>query len=251
MGIESLTIDWLDENKFRAYPLVEHITISIPNQILEAQCILVDASLVFMTTPPLKVLLDSITISGADVVFSVSGQPTFTVVNYQSADYPYYVRNTLGSLLVISECVKQVTLPTFFVDATFEASVVHDMSGAWQGVNSISYNSIHSVAGPMEWLEGYQFKIDIEDNDITLGARKNYGIPISCQEFFPDMVSDCPDIISYMNSVGVSSSPGKFHFLAGQNVVILDDPENHRIYIGLNFDEDNICKAITPNPQGR
>lgn len=130
----------------------------------------------------------------------------------------------------------------------FEETTAIQFDGPWMGVTSVSFNSPFGLSGELDWIEGYQFRIDINDNKVTLGARRNYGQPVSCEQFFDSIVNDCSDIISYINSVGVAGNPGNFTFIAGPHVKLYEDVENHRIYVGLNFDTPDVCKTVLPNP---
>jgi len=135
-----------------------------------------------------------------------------------------------------------------FSNTEFEDAIAIQLDGLWQGVSSLQFNDSPPLVGDLTWLEGYQFKILVKDSTITLGANKNYGVPVDCETFF-DIENDCDKLISYINGVTVSISPGKFSLLAGQNIVLYDDPTNHRIYVGLNFDTTSgVCTNPLPNP---
>ena len=101
----------------------------------------------------------------------------------------------------------------------------------------------------MEFAEGHQFGITIpSSSQVRLAARRNLGEPITCERFFAG-VNDCERTISYINGATVSANPGYFKFIAGTNVVIMEDPTNHRIFIGLNFTSTkDICPSAVPNP---
>ena len=136
-----------------------------------------------------------------------------------------------------------------FTGAVFEDSVAVEMGGPWLGVNSLQFNDNPPMQGDIVWDEGYQFLVDIIDNTVSLGARRNYGNPIECQEFF-DTMKDCDDIISFLNGAGVSTNPGVFKMYGNDRVALYEDPTNHRIYVGLNFGTTDVCKPgqATPAP---
>ncbi len=239
-------LDWLDENTYRAYPLREQEVILINDIAIED--ILLDANLVYDDVLPGEdVKLETIEVDGSDIYFFVTSQQPFFIENFAAQEYPLAVRNSAGSLLVFGEGTKQL-YSNSSPNAKFESSVILEVAGPWLGVSSMKFNGSPEKSGDVTWLEGFQFKITGDDQEITLGAKRNFGSPISCEVFFPSVASDCEDIISYINSVGVNNNPDKFNFLAGSNISIFEDPENHRIYIGLNFTEEDVCETPLPNP---
>lgn len=217
------------------------------NKNLES--LILDACLVFTTTVPSPVNLISVVV-GTNYIISVTGQSSFTVLDAANAEYPYYVRNTQGSLLVIGESIKEIESNSTF-NVPFEPTVCYEFSSEWSGVDSISFNNSAPLSGEITFSEGYQFGIDVSGSNISLSADKSRGNPVDCSKFFPGYVpDDCSNIISYINGVGVINNGDDFSLSAGSHIAIYPDKENHRIYIGLNFDDpsQDICPAIIPNP---
>jgi len=68
------------------------------------------------------------------------------------------------------------------------------------------------------------------------------GVPLEC-DIAGYAGYDCNELISKINGISPDDD-GEFRFARGGNIVILEDPENHRIFIGLNFRPEDICRNI-------
>ena len=113
-------------------------------------------------------------------------------------------------------------------------------------MQSLTFDGGASVTGNLNFLEGYQVDIAITGSTITFGAGSKYGVPIACGTFF-NFIDDCDSIISYINGVAADGK-GIIHLLNGGGMVILDDPENHRIFVGMPNGSEDVCKDIPINP---
>lgn len=247
---ESLIIDWLNENQYRAYPLKNKGNRAFGSG-LNLDTIILDANLVApYLSDNVSVVINNISVSGSDCIISTN-IGSFTVTSYLTASYPYYIRNSHG-LLVVSSDITQVVGINYFLSVEFEESVVSIFDSYWSGVASISFNSDFINNSSIELQAGYQFQLsaDEDTSTITFGANRLYGIPIGCEEFFPDIPKDCDSLIAYIDGVGVTNNGGSFTFTAGSNIAIYNDPDNNRIYIGLNFEPEDVCVNINarPNP---
>lgn len=247
---DSLIIDWLNENQYRAYPLKNKGVRSFDTN-LNLDTMILDANIVtdiVSTSNPVK--LTGITISGGNCTIATDISQTFVISNYLSASYPQYIRNNNGSLLVVGDDIKNVTSNFTFTTVEFEESVITIFDPYWYGVWSVSFNGELIDSASMTFEAGYQFKItaDEDTSTIKLGANMNYGIPIGCDEFFPGIDKDCNDIISYINGVTVSGNGSDMKFTSGSNIAIYNDPDNNRIYIGLNFESPDVCQNINERP---
>ena len=252
---DSLIIDWLNENKFRSYPMRNRgnrVTTngkSLDSFILDANLIYTDDTM----PDPIKLTDMIFTPSGMDHIctFRISGQTDFVISNVETATYPVYIRNSSGSLLVIDEDIKTVGYTTeSYTDVEFEPSLCYHFNTPWKGVSSLSFNGSQAYQGYIIFNEGYQFLLnpDLNKNTITLGARGIYGVPIGCEEFFPSVEKDCPSIISTINGVTLNNNNQQFIFTPGSNIAIFADPDNHKIYVGLNFESVDICPYIKASP---
>lgn len=252
MSNKSLVLDWLYENALRAYPLKEdsiflsdnYLFDSIlytvkDNDFLDAQFNSSAASVKILS---IRRVADVITVTTSEGVFVFDA----------SASFPQKVRdNGTGNLLVGGEGL--LTVPndsrTYqFSNLFFEPSVTVDFSGPWLGVANVAFaDSFVELTGIVNLLEGYQVSLAFTKNTVTIGANNLYGVPIGC-EHFGTLPNNCDDIISSINGVG----PNLEHVLniaAGHNITVLDDPPNHRIYVGFSFTSiDDICKTIPSRP---
>lgn len=245
---ESLVVEWLNENYYRAYPLKEGLTPVVIGQFDFFKSVL-DACLVYSTLPVGAVHLYGFGVNGYDLNIYVTGQSVFTITNYKTATYPYYVRNTENSLLVLGEECKSI--PNTRKDNLtfeFEESVCFETGGAWEGVSSIAFNDDATLTGEINFKEGYQFDIGISGKVLSLEAGKQYGIAIDCTKYF-ELTNDCSNLVGFINGTGVVENPGDFSIIAGENISIFSDKPNHRIYIGFNFSKkSDICQDIIENP---
>lgn len=216
---------------------------------LNLDAILLDANLVFLGNPAI-VYLQQITVFGNDLLITVSNQLVFTVSNYSTAQYPFYARNETGSLLVIGEAAKFISTDLFFQNQIFEPSTCNFITTPWLGVSSVSFTGSTALTGAIELLEGYQTAVTtVEPETISVKAGKEYGKPIGCDVLFADHISaDCGTIVSSINSMALPSNMSDFQLTPGSNVAIYNDPDNHKVYIGLNFSKGDVCKTLPPRP---
>lgn len=216
--------------------------------------ILLDANLVYVTVPEDSSLygkLISLTPSGNNLTIQVGGQSDFVVTNYATATYPYYSRNTEGSLLVVGKSATAVLTKWLFNNCYFEPSTITKMDRAWRGVTSLSFNGSTPLTGYIEFYEGYQ--VGLTPNELArtlkITVAKNVGTPIGCERIFgEDVPDDCGSLLSYINGAYARTDFGEVNLLAGNHVAIYPDPDRHRIYIGLTFNETDVCTAVPPRP---
>lgn len=236
---DTRTLEWLNENSLRCYPLQEDGNKVFLTSLSLNRCFL-DALLLYTEAVDRNAVeLESIAIDGQQVTITVTGQPEFTF-NKAAGVYPVYVYNTEGSVLALGDEFAHVNADVSFTGIRFEPTCVVDTSGAWRGVTSLAEHT-----GIVEFKEGFQFGLSTNQQTIKMVADRNAGKPISCQRFFEGVVDDdCGEIISYINGVASPDNPGKIVLKAGPHVQIFDDPENHRIYVGLDFDSLDVCQPV-------
>jgi hypothetical protein len=245
MGL-STTVEWLNENEQRAYPLTSDST----DQILGIslfKCFL-DANIVYTNEEmPIDVYLTQIDSDGTDIEVFLSGQamPSFSIVAAAGASYPVYVRNSSGSLLVVGEEIKKfLPYTSTLVEGTkFEPSVVSEIRGRLGGVASLGING-NMLSGPITFEEGVQVSVNFPDTHTWFMAVGNSeGIPLDCSDFFSDELEyDCGNIVSWINGATAVENGGSLKLTAGQNVKIYEDRDNRKIYIGLDFTEGDYCE---------
>ncbi|RTL07813.1 hypothetical protein EKK58_01310 [Candidatus Dependentiae bacterium] len=189
--------------------------------------------------------------SGDDLIVEVYGQENFTIPDYRTQTYPYYVRNTQGSLVVIGSTAQYVRTPWLFTNWYFEYSTISRLDGAWKGVTGLSFNGAAPVDGYVEFLEGYQVGLtpNVTANSIKITASKGAGKPIGCDRIFgDDAPDDCDSLLSYINGAFARTDFGELNLVAGNHIAIYPDPDRHRIYVGLTFNQDDICTSVPARP---
>ena len=129
MSNQSTVVEWLNENALRSYPLTEDSPRFVYSGLvkIDLNALVLDATL-FYDTIPTSTTLDMIVTSGSNLVIYVAGQLSFMISNYQTATYPYYVRNLNNSLLVIGDASTIPTNLVFNVGSEFEPCVLYAMS---------------------------------------------------------------------------------------------------------------------------
>lgn len=246
----SLVLDWIFENEQRAFPFKEN-NVRVSNGqtcTLTNDCIL-DAQFIFDSVQGDLVYLQTVTVSGDNVTFKVNG---ISFLFLKSGTFPQYNRLPSGHLMVAGKGIKNLPngLHNFSVNnPALEAAVVHEYTGPWLGVKSLTFDN-NQLVGSLMFNEGFQFEIGLSNNNITFGVNGLYGVPITCDTtpFNVNLLNDCGDIISFINGAGPT---GKHlvHIVAGGGIVVLNDPPNHRIYIGFTFsDSADICEPIPNRP---
>lgn len=249
---DSLIVDWLNENQFRSYPLKETAN-RVSGGFTLADDVIVDASLIYNSAQT-SVSLISLTVAGPTATFLVTGSKSFVVT--LANPFPQYMRLADGSLLVVSDKVLDIAAGTYsFTNCDFEESVYYEFHSTWLGVSEINFNRVKisnvsftnaTLDGAINLVQGLQFNLDVAGQNLVMGADRNFGIPLDCTIYGPGS-SDCDDLISSINGVGPDQNH-VLNFVAGNNVLILDDPANNRIYIGLTFDNNDLCPVIYSNP---
>lgn len=239
-----IVLDWLDENSFRAFPIKEGSPkVSSLSSVLTDNVVL-DASII-LSAVHTDCDINSITVTDTTADFNVGTGQHFVVD--KTAAFPQYIRNASFSLLVVGEGILAFPNGTHnFTDVTFESSVVTEFTAEWLGVSQITADST-ALTGSINIIDGYQVGLFSTKNTITIGADNLLGDPIGCT--IPEAFeSDCADIVSSINGISPDGN-GRLFITAGNSVVVWDDPDNHRIYVGYSFvSVDDICKDIPPFP---
>jgi hypothetical protein len=216
--------------------------------------VLLDANLVYHTLPEEPQLVGKLLAiypEGSSLRVSVGGQALFTIPDYTTATYPYYVRNADGSLLVLGNSAKWVKSRWDFVEQYFEPSTVTQLDGAWHGVTSLSFNSDTPLTGVIDCLDGYQLSLAVNEatNALKITAGRGQGKPIGCDRIFgEDAPADCGAILSFINSAFARTDFGAVNLLPGNRIAVYPDPDRHRIYVGLTFGTEDICKTLPARP---
>lgn len=274
------------------------------NFILDLQLIVKESSLVDNHADIVPVKLSSISMleSGSvKVAFAASSQISeFTISEPGSQTYPLYIRNPDGNLAVfgvgvlsfVSAAINATQLTT---NIPVEPATCTQFNGAWLGVNSLSASpekvslspllgglsrayepslpledasTVTTLQGDVKLLEGYNFRVAINQSLIDLEIAAGYGLLMNCStSFIPEEYLDCGDIVSFINGVPPDAS-GTFRLTAGSNINITKgaaiasgfyDPASseshsetsnaHTLFVGLNFQATDICAPVNIIPQ--
>lgn len=274
------------------------------NFILDLQLIVKTRDLLDENNQIVPVVLSKLTrtsTAGIKVAFALSSQEIteFTINTPTEQSYPLYLRNSDGNLAVfglgVLDFLNTATQPIVLLTSIpVEPSTCTQFNGAWLGVSSfrtspekISLNSLLGgeyrmyepilpleniisptiLNGDVTFLEGYNFRVKINNSLIDLEIGSNYGLRMNCTtSFIPEEYLDCDDIVSYINGVPPDSS-GNFRLTAGSNVSITRgtsvpvdfyDPASsvnheetsneHTLFVGLNFQATDICAPVNIIP---
>lgn len=249
---QSTVVEWLNENSNRAYPLLSDTSTEVSGNggvTINVQNIILDANIVYTEDDlPDVVKLESISSNGNDLTFRISGESSevFLLENALTATYPNYIRNSQGSLLVLGEeakaCVIAANPSLELTDVIFEPSVVSECRGRLRGVTSLSFSG-STLVGLVELVEGYQTGIEFKvGNTLYISASPSEGLPLDCRNFFQnELVYDCGVAVSWVNGATAAENGGRLKLTAGRNIRIFEDKENSKIYIGLDFEPEDIC----------
>jgi hypothetical protein len=233
-------IEWLNENELRAYPLVEGRTYTaVPESaFLDLQLVL-DSQ----TSPILARLLDILVTTSEITIHFTGNEFKLTYQDIETLQFPQYIRNSLGSLVVLGSGIKNIPMGEILnCPVPVEPATVYQFGGAWLGVSSINGNpkylttvgtidpklplipdlSSEGLTGDVNFSPGYNYRINFNNNLINMAVGFGYGLQMSCNTNFIDpALLDCGDIVSYINGVPPDSS-GVFRFTAGSNIYLFD-----------------------------
>ncbi len=189
--------------------------------------------------------------NSGDLIIEIFGQENFVIPDYLSQTFPYYVRNTQGSLLVVGSTAHYVETPWLFNNWYFEHSTITRFHGAWRGVTGLSFNGGAPLTGYVEFLEGYQVGLSPNElaNSIKITVSRSAGKPIGCTRIFgEDAPDDCGSLLSYINGAFTRTDFGELNLVPGNHIAIYPDPDRHRIYVGLTFNQDDVCTTVPARP---
>lgn len=240
-----MVIDWINENAFRAYPLKEQVNRTADSGYKLTDDVILDALLMF-ATPTSNVKLLSIVSNTENIIFTLTGGTVFVIP--KASTFPYYSRLSYGSLLVVGEAALDIPLGAHvFTNTLVENCTCIELGAEWLGVTSLQFDSSALLTGDINLIEGYQFDINIAGTELQLGADSSYGIPLGCNKI-GDAEDDCDEIISFINGKGPDTDH-VFSLSSGAGIILLEDPENHRIFVGLIQTENVDCDPILSNPE--
>lgn len=235
--------DWLNENSLRAFPLKHKTNKEANTGYVVANNLLLDLQLNYDTAQS-TIRLESIVKSSGSITLTFTGGKVFTTALPLTDKY---VR-TGSSLVVLGPGATTIPDGTHtFAAAEVDPQCVVKFYGKWKGVTSMTFGPGVPLTGNIELIEGLQTRINCVGQTLTIGASNLYGVSLGC-DTFGDAPADCNTLISNVSGI-LPDGNNVIHLTAGEGMVVYDDPENHRIYIGFDFtDPADVCKVILPNP---
>lgn len=294
-------LDWLNENERRAYPLLTDVSKAVALGValpVLPDDFLLDLQLTTTTALGSSIVsLSRIKRTSAYLLLEFS-TPSVLIASFQlpspnTVTYPYYVRNSDGNLAVFgagasklySACTNGTDLT---VTIPVEPATCIQFAGPWLGVSSIATspekvgdnrgNPLNSaraalplvdvapastarMVGDVQFLEGYNFRVNITNSLIDLQAGTGNGLKMDCTtSFLPSVCLDCDEIVSYINGVPPDDE-GNFRLLQGSNISITEgtalatfkdqfpEPANqHSLFVGLTFQATDLCAPINITP---
>ena len=255
---QSTIVEWLNENKMRSFPLTENSprAVTLNSTIYDLYQIIVDAMIVYSELPT-SVNVTSITTTATDLVITVTDQPDFTVVDYVTAEYPQYIRNALNSLIVIDSYA--AGLPSeqtaTLTDVEFEPGITYEIALNTRGVSSLTIEGSNTcgtftsgaLTGDVVLTEGYQISLIPTSHKLRIEVGKNEGRVLPCDSE-TCVVSDCTTLVSSVDGVSPTITGNPIKLVGKNHVVIFDDLDNNRVYIGLDFTVADVPVQVLPTP---
>jgi hypothetical protein len=123
------------------------------------------------------------------------------------------------------------------------------------------------LTGEITFISGYNFDVNFNDNVINLTVASDRGLILTCSdEFIPTANKDCNKIVSFINGVPPNSD-GILSIRGGTDIVVTDGnslsnfkdaidttaglsvyANTHTIFIGMNFDQIDLCAPVLVIP---
>ena len=237
---ENTVIEWLAENSYRSYPLAlgGSPEIQIKGTSYNIIEMLVDANIVSSSSG--IVGLTALTVNNTVATFTITGGINFNVA--LDGAFPAYIYNG-RSLLVFGANTAALLgqMATFrFTDLIFEPSVVTVIPGNLAGLSSLHVNGDDTGTEPA-FYDGIQFSLIPSRQTIQIEAGVNNGLPLPCGNYrSTNEERDCSTTVSSVAGAGPVNSGDPVVIKAGAHVKVFDDPDNHRVYIGLDFVPEDI-----------
>jgi hypothetical protein len=255
---DSVVVDWLNENEFRAYPLRDSQSFNfiIAGQSFDISEAILDALLVYSSDPGVP-QITGVSVAGGVVTFSVSGQPDFEIP--QAGPFPFYRRLPNGSLLVVSRVVSNYPEGSSVTGFYFDEVVVVELDDSWGGVTEVTFtdtqnpvNELIASSGFVDFLDGFQFAADIEEDGegIRLYAGREYGKVLGCGDYSnatpPEF--DCENYVLSINGATADIN-GVIELAAGGQISVINSPEEHTIYLQPAYRPEDICVPGNSNSE--
>jgi hypothetical protein len=123
-------------------------------------------------------------------------------------------------------------------------------------------NEPTKLDGDVQLLEGFNFRVNINNELIDLEVGAAYGLMMNCETRFLDPIYlNCDELVSYINGIPPDDR-GNFRLLPGNSIIIssgetidstfedsLTEPSNpNTLFVGLDFQKTDICAPVNLTP---
>ena len=230
----SRSVQWLNENSYRAYPFVEDSNMTAGSITIPLSAIL-DFSLINYAVSARRVRLLRFVIT-ADVVpqgifyFGYEGDIEFTVTVPASASFPFKAITFVADLHMVT-CIFGAGIPELLANPagmyTLNTPVpIEPALLSFQNkhrVNSVTGTALGSAAasGLVYLTEGYNCNIAVtpSTNTVVLSAIYGAGAGINCNPIV-SAAPVCKDVLLSINGFHADDN-GNFELLGGEGVTII------------------------------
>ena len=249
----SRTVQWLNENSYRAYPFVEDSNLAAGSLAISNAVLLDFSGIVYNRVAQavrlLRVEITSAVVPEGIFTFGYAAGSEFSLSVPASASLPYTaVVSVAGShrmLGVFGEGITTLlTNPagTYTLDAPPQIEPALLVFQDKHRVISVRGSSLGSVAasGVVYLGEGYNcdIAVDSEANAITISAIRGAGNGIYCGTL-DSAVLKCNEALLSLNGFHADDN-GNFILLAGEGVNIIPDVANHVVEVAGNKTLDEL-----------
>ena len=244
------TIQWLNENSYRAYPFVEDSDMSagaqtVPNDLL------LDLQLLEFVAAEEPMTLTTITVTGITIDLALvygeitrtltvlATSATHTLINYGTGD-PYRITAIYGpGIETVGEWADGTY--TLSTPAPVEASLLNfENNHRVASVQGLYPLKQELLTGTVFVREGHNCRVTVDANRdlVIVYASRGSGAGISCDPIDPDILS-CGEVLLRINSLRADSN-GNFLFMEGPGVQIQSDPDNNRVIFKSNLGDEEV-----------
>jgi len=240
---ESLVSEWLDENRYRAFPLKEDVQ-RVDGAFALDDGVILDAYFRLTTDTPIELLSIKAAVGTVDFVTT---NETFQV-ELPVPDEGVTVTTASGSKLTFGVATNDIPIGEyFFTDVFFEDGVCIYYSPEWNGVSSLKFGGVAPQTGSIGLFPRIQTYLSAKSIDELIWmVNRNQGTPPDNCVVYGDLPDDCGSQVSYINGVAAGTASKQFKLTAGNGLVVTNDPDNNQLLVSLLFDVGNICPPIPP-----
>jgi len=251
--------EWINQNRYRAYPFVEDSDRrSVGGSLLLTDNCVVDASLVSYDTnlTGLRLLTLAVAPGGTSVTFTFQALATSMVIVVPggfSGIYEGRVLVTSGSRLLRLLRVKfaegvpvLAATPAYQGNTyTFAAAYLEPAVSVQQIDTRVS--SVNGYTGKIYFADGANSYISLlaQQNILRISAAVGAGLGVSCEPLGGGPPQDCAESLYYINGRHPDWL-GRFTIRGADGLVVDTDPANNKIVLktGIHFDKP-ACKDPT------